>query len=253
MAEATRLGFSIKPPHVNHSKRHFTLSYEDMDAPNQIRTGGVRMATLWVGLGQVRNLRRQAIRAIIKERETRPFTSLADLIRRVSLQNKELRHLVQCGALDGLGRSRAALLAQVDTAVRAGAAQQMSFAFAPVDAPAESARQHLEWERHILGQAITVHPLDVIEQPAPGITPIEELTAAGEPGERIVSILGIRLPGWTGGRGFFVGDQKSYITVRGDKADYAPETWQPLLIHGRLSRDQWGTQWLQADTIREIH
>ena len=100
MAEAVRLGAEIRPPHVNSSGRRFTLTWE-----------GER-AILWMGLGQVRDLRRGAVRAIVTKRKRRPFVGLRDLLQRMSLQSKEVTHLIQCGALDGLGASRAALMAE---------------------------------------------------------------------------------------------------------------------------------------------
>ncbi|MDQ1300904.1 MAG: polymerase subunit alpha, partial [Chloroflexota bacterium] len=67
-----------------------------------------------MGLGQVRDLRHSAIEAIIGERGRQPFRSLGDLLGRVELQAKELMHLIQCGALDGLGASRAAMLQEAE-------------------------------------------------------------------------------------------------------------------------------------------
>ena len=46
MAEATRLGLDVRPPHVNHSHARFALGWE-----------GER-GILWMGLGRVRDLRR---------------------------------------------------------------------------------------------------------------------------------------------------------------------------------------------------
>jgi hypothetical protein len=51
----------------------------------------------------------------------------ADLLSRVELQKKEITHLIQCGALDGLGDSRAALLAEAADVARAGSAHQLGF------------------------------------------------------------------------------------------------------------------------------
>ncbi|MBN1643007.1 MAG: DNA polymerase III subunit alpha, partial [Anaerolineae bacterium] len=114
MAEALRLGIAIRAPHVNHSERAFSLSWED------------DQAVLWMGLGWVRDLRRRAVRAIRAARRRRPFASLRDLAMRVPLQRRELEHLVQCGALDGLGESRAALLVECGEILRAESALQLS-------------------------------------------------------------------------------------------------------------------------------
>jgi DNA polymerase III alpha subunit len=75
MAEAVRLGIPVRPPHVNFSGEHFTLQVGDATPPG-----------LWMGLGAVRDLRQSAIEVTIRERQTRPFASLRDLVMRVSLQ-----------------------------------------------------------------------------------------------------------------------------------------------------------------------
>ncbi|MEZ4718227.1 MAG: DNA polymerase III subunit alpha [Caldilineaceae bacterium] len=138
IAEAQRLGIAVRPPHVNHSGRKFTLTF-DADAP-----------VLWMGLGQVRDLRRQAVAGIIAARREHPFTGVRDLLLRVELQAKEVRHLIQCGALDGLGASRAAMLAEAGDLSRAGSAAQMAFDFGAPAVPPEDVAARLDWERHIL-------------------------------------------------------------------------------------------------------
>ncbi len=95
MAEATRLGFSIRPPHINHSQSLFTLSYDPAPASGRSKTQNQLTPTLWMGLGQVRHLRRQTVGAIIAERSSGHFSGLSDLVQRVSLQKKELHHLIQ--------------------------------------------------------------------------------------------------------------------------------------------------------------
>ncbi len=235
MAEAVRLGLAVRPPHVNHSGRRFTLSWE------------AGRGVLWMGLGQVRDLRRAAVRAIVRARQEQPFAGLRDLLQRVSLQPKEIAHLVQCGALDGLGDNRAAMLAEAEAAQRAGSALQMSFAFARREVAPETAAQRLAWEQRLLGQAVSVHPLELVAaQPAEGTLALRDL--AERPGEP-VTVAGVRLPGWTGGQGFFLGDGQTFLVGRGDAAAKAPPPWQPLLVRGRTQRDEWGSWWLQADSV----
>ncbi|UCG24632.1 MAG: hypothetical protein JSW55_01110, partial [Chloroflexota bacterium] len=62
-----------------------------------------------------------------------------------------------------------------------------------------------------------------------------------------------RLPGWTGGPGFFLGDGRSFIIVRGDDRLQKPEPWLPLLLHGRWLVDEWGSGWLQIEEMRLLH
>ena len=237
MAEAARLGLAVRPPHVNHSRRRFTLGWEGEEA------------VLWMGLGQVRDLRRASIRDIAAERARQPFASLRDLLQRVPLQDKEVTHLVQCGALDGLGESRAALLAEAREVRQAGSALQMTLGFAGPVVEAEPAAQRLAWERHLLGQPLSVQPLEVVADRLPAHLPLRRLPE--RPGAR-VTVAGVRLPGWTGGQGFFLGDGDSFVIARGDVALRAPSPWQPLLLHGRWTDDEWGTAWFQVEEMKEI-
>ena len=92
MAEAARLGIAVRPPHVNFSDRAFSLTYEH--APDS------EQPVLWMGLGQVRDLRAASIAAICAERAAAPFAGVGDLLARVPLTPKEIDHLIRCGALD---------------------------------------------------------------------------------------------------------------------------------------------------------
>jgi len=239
MAEAVRLGIPVNPPHVNHSHKAFTLTYQDSN-------GLSKNPTLWMGLSQVRDLRRSSVQAIIAGREEQPFDDLLDLARRVPLQTKELQHLIQCGALDGLGTSRAALLADAELYNRAGSVGQITFSFVQKQTSRENAAQRLAWERHILGQPVSVHPLDLIESLPTQLTPLTEL--AGHPGQPL-TIAGVRLPGWTGGPGFYFGDGHTFIMVRGDDKLEKPAPWVAQRIQGRWLDDEWGMTWFQATKI----
>ena len=58
-----------------------------------------------LGLRYVRGLREEAARALVRERERRPFESITDLARRVpELRKPELTSLAKVGALNSLGR-----------------------------------------------------------------------------------------------------------------------------------------------------
>lgn len=236
MAEAVRLGLAVRPPHVNHSGAHFTLNWE-----------GER-GTLWMGLGQVRDLRQASVRTTISERRRQPFASVRDLAARVPLQHKELVHLIRCGALDGLGASRAALLAEAVEAERAGSTLQMAFDLGRQEVEPEPPAQRLAWEQQLLGQPVSVHPLELLAGCLPEHLPLRRLP---EMAGRRVMVAGVRLPGWTGGQGFFLSDGDTFVTVKGDRATKAPPPWQPLLIHGQWLADEWGAAWLQAVQIEK--
>ncbi len=237
MAEAQRLGLAVRPPHVNHSRRQFALAWEG------------ELGVLWMGLGQVRDLRRASVRAIVAARARQPYGGLRDLLQRVPLQPKETAHLVQCGALDGLGESRASLLAEAQEIERAGSSLQMSFDFARRAVAPETAPQRLAWERHLLGQPVSVHPLEVVGDRLPEHTPLDLLVGLG--GQRVTTA-GTRLPGWTGGPGFYLGDGQTFVVARPERGQPAPPPWEPLLVRGQWVVDEWGDEWLQVSEIERL-
>lgn len=239
LAEARRLGIGVQPPHVNVSGRKVTLGEWSLVNENPT-VRNPHAAIIWLGLGQVRDLRRESVRRIVAERGERPFQSVRDLLERVPMQAKEVQHLIQCGALDGLGESRAALLAEAAEVARAGSARQMAFAFARETAvPAEDAVQRLAWEMFVLGLPVSVHPLELVD--APNCLPICQLP--GTRGQR-VRIAGARLPGWTGGQGWFLGDGADFVIVRGEER---PAAWEVVVVNGRYRTDEWGGSWFEVE------
>jgi DNA polymerase III alpha subunit len=235
IAEAARLGLMVRPPHVNHSDRRFTLEEEGSHS------------VLWMGLGQIRDLRRASVQAIVAERQAQPFSDLRDLLARLPLQPKEITHLIQCGALDGLDESRAALLADAREVEQAGSALQMTFTFARPEVDPESPTQRLTWEQHLLGQPVSVHPLETVD--LPNHLSLGQL--AEHPGQQVI-VAGVRLPGWTGGEGFFLGDSETFVVARGRPAQRAPTPWQPLLVRGRWLSDEWGGSWVQVEGLESV-
>ena len=232
MAEAIRLGIPIRPPHVNYSGTRFTL---------------VAGATLYMGLGQVRDLRDSAARAIVAERRDVPYDGLRDLLSRVDLQPKEVEHLIRCGALDGLG-GRSNLLAEADELRRRGGVSQLAFDFAqPIAAP-EPLSQRWAWEHELLGLPVSAldDPLALVKDELPAHEPLAAVVAV--PG-RSVATAGIRLPGWTGGPSFLLFDGERFVAVRTARGSKSPPAWRPVLVRGRWVVDEWGCGWLQAAQV----
>jgi hypothetical protein len=247
-----RLGFAVRPPHVNFSGAAFSLANQRINesASSSFADSPFAdspFATLFMGLGQVRDLRRAAITGILQEQERTAFTSVRDLLRRVDLRPKEIEHLIRCGALDGLAKSRAALLAEAGQ-IHRGSAEQMTFDFASVDVPPETLRQRWDWEAELLGLPVSAFadPLALVRERLPAHTP---LAALADSRGRPAAAAGVRLPGWTGGPGFFMGDGETFVIVRADKTAKHPPPWQPLLVQGRWVGDGWGSFWLHADQI----
>jgi DNA polymerase III alpha subunit len=248
MAEAKRLGVVLHPPHINRSTRHFALTWEDGYTSDP-------EPHLWMGLSQVRDLRRASVKAIITQQELRSFVDLRDILARVPLQSKEITHLIQCGALDGLGESRAAMQAEAETITRMGSAQQMAFDFLQVEVEAEMPAQRLTWEHRILGLPMSVHPLSLFSPEqlhTYSTTPIMPLAKLEKMPGRQVTTIGIRLPGWTGGDGFFLGDEADYVIAVTDKETKSPTAWDPLILQGRWRVDEWGGGWLQVERMRGV-
>ena len=229
LAEARRLGLAVRPPHVNHSGNQFTLRWED-DRP-----------VLWMGLGQVRDLRRASVRAIVAARRERRFTGVGDLLGRVPLMRKEWTHLIQCGALDGLGPTRAAMLDEAAASTDGAGGQQLAFRFFEQTTPPETLGQRLTWEQRVLGQPVSVHPLATGAQ----LPPVSTLRAARAQVGREVTVAGVRLPGWTGGKGWFLSDGDDYGVVIGESGTANPRPWRPVLVRGRWRVDAWGDGWLE--------
>ncbi|MEX1020255.1 MAG: DNA polymerase III subunit alpha [Litorilinea sp.] len=291
IAEAVQMGIRVAPPHINYSNAPFTLRYAtESGTETGKKTGNARVPTLWMGLEQVRSLRRRAVAAILAGRRQRPFAGLADLLARVPLQHKEIRYLIQCGALDGLGDSRAALLAQsealplprVQAATQAAVGPQLAFDFgdeSPAtptvvaattppeshpefspETPSETAAQRLAWEMHVLGFPVSVHPLQAVAKAgggapgrfAEGRFAEESLAAAAaQPGIRCRVAL-YRLPGWTGGAGWFVSDGAHYAIAIAPKQLPPLKSWKPAQAEGRWRHDEWGMGWLQIEAIHPL-
>lgn len=239
IAEAQRLGIQVFPPHINHSGHGFTLGFAE--------DNGTRRPVLWMGLGQIQHLRYSAIEEMITERNHRTFTTPNDLRERVALQQREVINLVQCGGLDGLAENRATLLAQVQKNLTT-TPQQLAFDFAQAQIEPESASQRLRWEKELLGQPVSLHPLQAVAQRPKGSgKSIATLAQAASHTGRNVQLLLYRLPGWTGGKGFYVSDGITYSVAIPQEKLTTPRSWQPILAEGRWLVDEWGGGWLQVE------
>ena len=147
MSEARQLGLSVKPPHVNHSGENFTLDPIDR-------------RTLWMGLGQVRELTHTTIGTILQQR---PFTSLDDFLIRACPLHVEASHLIKCGALEGLG-DLVVMLSRVENEPWHGRhAPQLSLhmLMPPAPSSAPSLAQRAAWEYEVLSYHVSIHPLDL--------------------------------------------------------------------------------------------
>ncbi|MDY3282328.1 DNA polymerase III subunit alpha, partial [Dysosmobacter sp.] len=95
--ECRDCGIRLLPPDINRSYDHFTV--ED---------GGIRF-----GLAAVKNIGRGFIQAMVRERESGPFTSLSDFCQRMlgsDMNKRALENLIRSGAFDSLGARRSQLI-----------------------------------------------------------------------------------------------------------------------------------------------
>ena len=160
---------------------------------------------------------------------------MPDLLRRVDLQVREIENLIRCGALDGLGASRADLLVQADEQRRSGSSGQLAFDFARRTVEPESIAERLAWETHVLGMPVSASPLAQLaaEQRTPTLA-----KARAEP-RRTLTLWGVRLPGWTGGKGFFFSDGATFTLAELHEGQRTPKPWLPLHVRGRWIADDW--------------
>ena len=86
-----------------------------------------------------------------------------------------------------------------------------------------------------------------------GATPLRRLPAArGKP----ATVYAVRIPGWPGGGGMFIGDGETFVVARLDEAAAADRGrrpyWRPLRLAGHWQRDEWDGGWLQVEAIEVL-
>ena len=156
-------GIAVLPPDVNRSGLRFTV--ED---------GAIRF-----GLSGVKNVGDNAVRAILRAREEKPFEDLYDFCERVdsdAMNRRALESLIKAGALDGIPGTRSQKLALHEKLVESFSAlrrknsegQVSLFSFGevqmerpPLPKVLESPRRDLlAMEKEMTGVYISGHPLE---------------------------------------------------------------------------------------------
>jgi error-prone DNA polymerase len=108
--ECRRMGFPILPPDVNRSRWEYTVEYRPAGSAATPKGpagdkdgGGGACGGLRVGLGQLKDARRELVQTIGAERERGgPFIGYQDFLRRTPCRFDDLRILVRSGALDSI-------------------------------------------------------------------------------------------------------------------------------------------------------
>jgi error-prone DNA polymerase len=166
--ECRRMGFPILPPDVNRSRWEYT-----------VETGGTGTGLAWpaavslpaspslapalrVGLGQLKDARKELVEAIISEREIGgPFGGFRDFLQRTQCRFEDIRVLIRSGALDCVsdGSTRPELFFRWQNIDK-----ESGFGFLPPPPPLVGdypPRVKLTDEVKTLGLVVTRHPLEL--------------------------------------------------------------------------------------------
>jgi len=172
LMEARRLKLPLHPPHVNHAKERFSVKYPE------------GKPALYMGLGQVRDLTRQTITAII---QNQPFYSLDDFILRINPKKREAQNLIKCGALEGLTNIPEGLK-RIEHQRPPG---QMALFSPNSEEKNWGIKQKIDAQREILGVTLSVTPLERYADQIRSAGALTTLQAQDHIGER-VRVAGIR-------------------------------------------------------------
>ena len=229
LTEARRMGFSVRPPHVNHSRAQFSVSYPNGEP------------VLFMGLDQVRGLTRRTQARI---QRLRPFHSLAEFISRVDPRLQEVENLIQVGGFDGFGAIPDLLRELAAGKPRPG--QLSLFAMNEPTGDDWSIEQKVDAQMRLLGATPEFHPLESAAAQLKEAGVISTAETAARVGEK-VRVGGMRigsLPGdEAGARDLNLEDLEGMIDVilspevyrRSRTALSAPSV--PLIIEGVVERD----------------
>jgi DNA-directed DNA polymerase III PolC len=247
MSEARQLGLTVKPPHINHSGEAFTLDLIDR-------------RTLWMGLGQVRELTHATTSTIMAQR---PFTSLNDFLIRARPLHTEAINLIKANALEGLGNS-AEMLAHVQHEPWHGRhSAQLSFALSdvpPLTNVEPTLAERVAWEIEVLGLAVSVHPLQLVAEQENVISS----RALEQQLDRVVKLVGVRLAAHR----FRSANQTLMQLIDMDDQDGRYQVlWsgealreyralltrrEPVIVQGRVRRDRQGQVLIVGEKIKPI-
>ena len=172
--ECARLGIKVLPPDVNVSGGGFTA-----DENGQIR----------FGLNAVKNVGRNLIENVVRERRNKPYTSLYDFCKRMhgnELNRRAVECLIKAGAFDRLGNNRHShveavegILKSIETDTRRNLDGQLDL-FSVMSGGEQDAAQEdryeirqlpeyshtelLQQEKEVSGLYLSGHPLDAYRE-----------------------------------------------------------------------------------------
>jgi DNA polymerase-3 subunit alpha len=168
LMEARRLGLTVRGPHINYSQSQFSVTY--LNGKPQ----------LFMGLDQLQDLTRETQSRLIR---LRPFDSLADLLTRAFPRKGEARHLIEVGALDGLG-SIPNLLNELENGTwKRSQMPLFSHETDPVDD--WTPQMKADAQERLLGASLVAHPLDVFAEQIAATHALSTVEAAGRFNEEL--------------------------------------------------------------------
>jgi DNA polymerase-3 subunit alpha len=185
--ECRRLGIDVKPPSINESIKYFKV--EDQDKK-----------IIRFGLGAIKNVGDDAVKAIVEEREKNgDYKNFDDFIYRNiehKVQKRAIEYLIMAGVLDEFGDRNQMIegltnLHELYRKEKKSAAEgQFDLFSTPGDVkltithPSKlpdvqhvTVHQMLEWEKDLLGLYLSSHPLDDLQEffQEKGAIPISQL------------------------------------------------------------------------------
>ncbi len=259
IAECEKYGIHVLPPDVNESRLYF-----------HPKDGNIVF-----GLLALKNVGKQFIESILRERSSSPFTDFEDFVRRMApydVNKRMVEALIKSGAFDRLGVYRSRLLAsyealidmiqakdrnnvagQLDMFSAIPSAKSLSPAFEYPKIPDLSLKEKLLLERESSGMYFSGHILDNYDRHAKhvgakGIASVHQGVAADELKEKdavviagIVSAVTVKTTRKNEKMAFFtLEDRYGEIECLAFPSQYAKQGYHlrletPLLVRGNLS------------------
>ena len=109
--------------------------------------------------------------------------------------------------------------------------------------------EQLAWETAVLGWPVSANPVAMVPPQTTEAVPLRHLPRLRN---QKTSVAGVRLPGWTGGRGFYFGDGDSYEIARLAKTAETRQkmkSWLPYRLTGFWREDAWGGGWFETIAV----
>ncbi|MFQ5674857.1 MAG: DNA polymerase III subunit alpha [bacterium] len=150
--ECRRLGIPLLPPDINCSQPKFAKQGE----------------SIRVGLNSVFELSDRTKKRLVEERQKKPFKNLYDFLRRTNAGQKEVEHLIRCGAFRSLNQSEPLLLMKAQSYFKNGCNKNITeYLTACLDPSPYSQEERILNELELLGFGVSAHPLTLYDDLIP--------------------------------------------------------------------------------------